>query len=198
MKAKTVFEDIRFNFDKPAPYKRYEVKVRPPGFKGPKTPNPKKTGYGGGLTPQEEEIRDRFQLKIQSIQDQIDSLYDERLGLENDLSDLQSSFVNPSEAEEFDAEVIEKYEFGVLDILNSGLSDEDKIEQIDRLNPEKDFGRREYEDLIHNYNYYHPEEPDEEKIEKIERRIQAIDNVIEEKKGMIDRLETKIYNLENY
>lgn len=195
MKARFVFEEVRFNFDKQPPYKRYQVK---PSLSGPRTRNPKKNGYGGGLTPQEIEIRDRYEQKVRAIKDDIDSLEEEKTDLENELRNLQEPSFDLSEVEEFDAEVMQKYGFNALDILNSGIPDEEKISAIDRLNPEKDFGKREFENLLHNYNYYHPEEPDSELVEKIEKRIGAIENIIKERDGMIDRLENKIYNLENY
>jgi len=195
MKARFVFEEVRFNFDKQPPYKRYQVKS---GLSGPKTPNPKKDGYGGGLTDQEQEIRDRYQQKLQSVQDEIYSLEDERESLERDLEELSETPFDSGELEEFYADVQNRYGFNALDILNSGMSDDEKIKSIDALNPKDDFGRREFEDLMHNYKYYHPADPDQNQIEKIGKRLSAIENVIKEKEGMIDRLETKIYNLENY
>jgi len=192
MKAKTVFEEVRFNF-KGSPTDRFRVN---PGIKREPTENPRK--QRSGLNPDEEEIVNRFRDKLQKIQDDIYSLKDERESLEMDLKDLSETPFDSGELEEFYADVQSRYGFNALDILNSGMSDEEKIKSIDALDPRWDFGRREFEDLMHNYRYYHPEDPDQEQVEKIEKRIRAIENVIKEKEGMIDRLETKIYNLENY
>jgi hypothetical protein len=195
MKAKLVFEDIRFNFDKPAPYKRF---ISQRGISGPSVRNPRKSGYGRGLTAEEERIRDKHQERIEDLKDEISNLEDEIQGLESDIEDLAPHHFEEGEVEQFDSDIIEQYGFQALDILNSGISDEEKIKRIDQLNPTKDFGRRDFEDLMHNYNYFHPEEPDEKELEKVLKRIKAVRNVIKEREGMIDRLETKIYNLENY
>jgi len=192
MKAKTVFEEVRFNF-KGSPTDRFRVK---PGIKRGPTENPRK--QRAGLNPDEEEIANRFRDKLEKIRDEIYSLEDEKESLERDLEDLAENPFDSGELEEFYADVQNRYGFNALDILNSGMDDEEKIKSIDALDPRRDFGRREFEDLMHNYRYYHPEDPDQEQVEKIEKRIRAIENVIKEKEGMIDRLETKIYNLENY
>jgi len=192
MKAKTVFEEVRFNL-KGNPTDRFRVR---PGISRPPIENPRK--QRSGLNPGEKEILNRFNDKIDEIRDEIYSLDDERVSLERDLKDLSETSFDSGELEEFYADVQNRYGFNALDILNSGMSDDEKIKAIDALNPREDFGRREFQDLMHNYNYYHPADPDPEQVEKIERRISAIENVIKEREGMVDRLETKIYNLENY
>lgn len=197
MRAKPVLEEIRFNFDKPAPYKKYQVKERVPGWKGPMAPNPRKSKYGK-LTPEEEEIRDKFVKKLELIQKEVESLEYEREDLENNLKDLTEKPFSDGELEQFYADVISDFGERALDILNSGLSIESKFKSLDALDPRQDRGHRDYKRLIHNYQYYHPEDSDPKIIEKIEKRINAINNVIKEREGMIDRIETKIYNIENY
>lgn len=197
MRAKLVLEEIRFNFDKPAPYKKYQVKERIPGQKGPMAPNPRKSKYGK-LTPEEEEIRDKFAKKLESLQDEVGSLEYEREDLENELKELTSNPFSEEELEQFYADVINDFGEKALDILNSGLSLESKFKSLDALNPKQDIGFRDLKALLNNYQYYHPEDSDPKMIEKIEKRINAINNVIKEREGMIDRLETKIYNIENY
>jgi predicted RNase H-like nuclease (RuvC/YqgF family) len=195
MRAKFILEEITFNFDKPAPYKRY---ISTKGVSRPSIHNPRKTGSGGGLAQHEEQIIEKHRLRIQELNDEIQNYEYQIQDLQDEIESLEPERIDSGELEEFYAEVQEKYGFNALDILNSGMSDEEKIRSIDALTPADDFGTREFQNLMHSYKYYHPEDPDPDKIEKIERRIKAIENVIKEREGMADRLETKIYNLENY
>jgi hypothetical protein len=196
MRAQRVFEEVIFNMDKPSPYKRYIAKRGT--AKGPKIPNPNKNGWGGGLSQSEIEISNRYRAKIDSLRNEISSLEDEIERDRGELQDLTEIPFSDTEREEFYSDVQNDYGFRALDILNSGMSDEEKLREIDALNPKEDLGIREFKDLLHNYNFYHPEEPDQEKIDNIEKKIGDLEKRILEKENQIEKLETKIYNLETY
>jgi len=188
--------EIEFNFDK-NPTDRYRGGFKR-GSSFPASENPRKRG-GVNLTPEEEEIRDRHLEKIRDLREEIYSYEGEIQDLESELDDDNTPNFDSGELEEFYADVQNRYGWNALDILNSGYSDEDKIKAIDELNPAEDFGDKEFRDLMHNYNYYHPAEVDNtEKNEEIEAKIKKLERQKEERQNTIDKLETKVYNLENY
>jgi len=196
MRAKFILEETTFNFDKPAPYKRY---ISTKGVSRPSIHNPRKTGYGGGLTPQEEQIIEKHRLRIQELNDEIQNYEYQIQDLQDEIESLEPEIIDSGEMEQFDADIMEKYGWGALDILNSGISDGEKIKRIDALDPSNDFGVREFRDLMHNYNYYHPEEVDNsDKIEGINKKIEGLEIQKQQKENAKDKLETKIYNIEKY
>ena len=196
MKAKFVFEEISFNFDKPAPYKKY---ISTKGQSRPSIPNPNKSGYGGGLSSIEMEIVERHRLRIQELNDEIRNYEYQIEDLEDEIKSLESEVIDAEEAEQFDADILNRYGWEALDILNSGISNEEKIKRIDALNPAEDFGIREFNDIMHNYNYYHPSETDNsEKIEEISKKIIAIETQKQQRENTKEKLETKIDNIEKY
>lgn len=186
-------EQVRFNFDEP-PYKKY---ISRKGISGPQVPNPRKAGYGG-LTDEEKEIVERHQLKIQDLEDEVDLMVSEMDDLQREIESLENPPFDDMELEQFYADVQLSYGERALDILNSGMDREEKIEAIDKLSPAKDFGLEEYQDLVHNYEYYHPDEPDPEEIEKLRNKIKKIEVQRQERENTIEKLRTKIYNIENY
>ena len=180
-------EQMRFNFEDP-PYKRYVSKR---GISGPQVPNPRKAGYGG-LTDDEKEIAERHQLRIQELEDEVYNLDAEIDDLEGQLEDLE---VDDSDMESADAEIIERFGWEGLDILNSGMGDAEKIEALDRLDPNDDQGEELYHDLVIHYNYYHPSE---EELEEVQEKIKKVKRQKQERENTIEKLRTKIYNIENY
>ena len=190
--ANDMNEQIRFNFDEP-PYKRY---VSRRGESGPQVPNPRKAGYGG-LTDEEEEIVERHQLKIQELEDEVYTMEGEIEDLERELDDLTET-PDDMELEQFYADVQVKYGERALDIMNSGIPKAEKIKEIDKLSPAMDFGPDEFEDLADQYEYYHPEEPDPEKVDEIKSKISKIERQKQERENTIEKLRTKIYNIETY
>ena len=196
MRAKFIKEELIFNFDKSPPSKRYQGRSGP---SIPRRPSPKKDGYGGGLSNDEKEIVERYKQKLQIITNEINQLELELQEAENDLISLGQSRIGEGELEQFYADVQNDFGFEALDILNSGISDEEKVKRIDALNQEGDDGPRRLKDLIMAYNFYHSEEErDPKEKEKLEKRIKSISNIIEEKNKMVDKLEIKIYNIETY
>ena len=195
MKAKSVSEQLHFNFEEP-PYKRYASRR---GVSRPPVQNPNKGGYGGGLSPEEEEIIERHQFKIQEVQEEVDLLEIQIEDLQGELYNLEmTSPVGESELEQFYADIQIRHGDKALDIMNSGISKKDKINSIDRLSPGKDFGIREYEDLVQEYEYYHQEDPDPEEVESLNAEIAKLKRQKDERENTIEKLQNKIYNLENY
>lgn len=193
MKAKFIFEETRFNFDK-NPTDRFRPR---PGISMPPKENPRKRSQG--LTDEEIEIVDKHQRKINQLKNAISDLEGELDDLSYQLENYQNEAdVDEGEKEQFYAEVQKKYGFNALDILNSGMPSEEKIKEIDKLDPINDFGDREFRTLMSDYEYYHPDEVDQEEIEKIESKMKKINTQIKERENSIERLENKIYNLETY
>lgn len=194
MKAKLVYEELRFNFDK-NPTDRFRGGFQR-GSSRPPAENPRKKRQG--LNPEEQEIIQRHEERIRELQDEVYNYESEIDDLENELKDLNTPNFDEEELEQFYADVQNEYGWKALDILNSGSSIEEKIKAIDELNPTKDFGIKEFKDLMYNYQYYHPEEASEEEMENIRNKIKKIEKQKQERENTIDKLETKIYNLENY
>lgn len=195
MKARFVHENMEFNFKDP-PYKRYESKR---GVRGPQVPNPKKSGYGNeGLSDQEIETLHKHQFTLQDLNTEFDNLEGEIEDLQGEIHNLNTPPADENELEQFYADIQVRYGERALDIINSGMPTEEKIKEIDRLSPAQDFGMEEYQDLVHTYDYYHPDEPDPKEIEELEKAIKKLQNLADEKKNAIAKLETKIYNIENY
>lgn len=193
MKAKFVYEELRFNFDR-NPTDRFRVK---PGISREPVPNPRKRGYGG-LSDREMEIISRHEDRIQQLKDEVYDIEAKIEDLQYDLEQLSSQEFTSGELEQFYSQVQEEFGFNALDILNSGMSREEKIKAIDRLNPSQDFGEEEFENLVRDYEYYHPDDADPEEMEKLENKISKLERQKMERENTIDKLETKIYNIETY
>jgi anti-sigma28 factor (negative regulator of flagellin synthesis) len=187
-------EQIRFNFENP-PYKKYISKK---GIRGPQVSNPRKAGYQGKLTDEEEEIVGRHTERVRELEDEIRDFEYEIEDLRGELDNLTSNSFSEGELEQFYADVQNEYGFKGLDILNSGYSKEEKIKLLDALNPDNDEGIKEFVDLLDTYNWYHPEEPDEEKVEEIKQKIEKIERQKKERENTTEKLQTKIWNLQNY
>lgn len=193
MRAQFINE-IEFNLKKNPTDKFRGGFKKGPSF-GP-VENPRKRSKG--LSPVENNIVDKHTNKLQDIEDEIQSYEYKIENLQQDLKDLTTKDFTEGEVEQFYAEVQERYGFNALDILNSGNTDEEKIKGIDALNPSDDFGVKEFEDLLHNYNYYHQDEPDPEEIERIEKEIKKWERQKEERINTLQKIQQKIYNIENY
>jgi len=193
MRAQFINE-IEFNFKEP-PYKKYMSKK---GISRHPTPNPRKAGYAGKLTDEEEEIVGRHTERVRELEDEIRDFEYQIEDLRGELDNLASNSFSEGELEQFYADVQNEYGFKGLDILNSGYPKEEKIKLLDALNPDSDEGVKEFEDLLDTYNWYHPEEPDEEKIEEIKQKIEKIGRQKKERENTTEKLQTKIWNLQNY
>jgi hypothetical protein len=189
-----VEEQVRFNFDEP-PYKRYQSRE---GISGPKIPNPRKRAEG--LTPEEEEIIDKHRAKLDKLQERIDELEDDIQEYRYEIEKLEDYGPDPGEVEQFDSEVIQRFGgWKALDILNSGIPNEDKVRELDKMDPRSDSGLSDYQEIVRDYDYYHPPEPDnEEEIQGFQDQIDIREKEISEIEARMEKLYTKIHNLETY
>lgn len=193
MKARFVNEQIRFNFDDP-PYKRYQSTK---GISRPPVENPRKAQKG--LTPEEEEIVQRHQRSISELGEEIDDREDQIQDLKYDIERLEDYGPDPGEVEQFDSDIIQRFGWEALDLLNSGSSKEEKIKGLDRLDPKNDSGVEDFEGIIRDYDYYHPEEPDnDEEIAEIRDKIEKKEMEISKIEDRVEKILTKIHNLETY
>jgi phage shock protein A len=193
MKARLVNEQIRFNF-KEAPYKKYQSRQ---GISRPPVENPRKKSQG--LTPEEEEIVQRHEKTISDLEYHIELKEDEIIELNSEIDQLSGEEQDPEEVEQFDSDVIQRFGWNALDILNSGISKEEKVKRLDALTPTKDEGDQELRDIVDDYDYYHPDEEDnEEEIQELEDQKAGIRKQIEQLENRVEKLRTKIYNLETY
>ena len=188
-----VNEQVRFNFDK-NPTDKYRVK---PGVSRPPVENPRKRQYG--LTSEEEEIVQRHQKRIDELQERIEDLENDIQEYKYEIEKLEDYGPDPAEAEQFDSDIIQRFGWNALDLLNSGSPKDEKIKGLDRLDPKNDSGLQDFESIIRDYDYYHPPEPDnDEEIEGFQRQIDIRNEEISKIEDQIERLLTKIHNLETY
>ena len=188
-----IHEQIRFNFDK-NPTDRFRVRH---GESRPPVENPRKKQYG--LTDEEEEIVQRHREKIDKLQERIDELEDDIREYKYEIEKLEDYGPDPAEAEQFDSEIIQRFGWNALDLLNSGSSKEEKINGLDRLSPKNDSGLGDFESIVRDYDYYHPPEPDnEEEIQGFQDQIDIREKEISEIEARMEKIYTKIHNLETY
>lgn len=189
---KLVKESIEFNFKRP-PLDRFKPKSPVYQYK----PNPRKER--GRYSDEEEDIIERHEIKIKELEKEISQFDSEIEDLKYELKNIDSNNFDDAELESFYSEVQEIYGDKILDILNSGLSEEEKLERMKAAQSlRNDKGVDPGEQLLSNYNYYHPQEPSEEEIDKINQRIKKIEVQKKERENSINKLETKIYNLRTY
>jgi len=185
MRAKFLNE-LEFNFKEP-PYKRYEA-GRSRSMASHENPN--KDGTGGGLSSEEQDIIDGHRSRIQELSDEIYSIEEEI----DHLKDFQTNSFDDEELESYYSDVLSRYGEKVLDILNSGYSDEEKLGLVDKALPGPDRGIREANGIVAQHNYYHPEDT----IEDNEEQIKKLETMKRERENTKDKLETKVYNIEKY
>ena len=142
------------------------------------------------LTDKQYEELQKLQRERNDLDDQIDMLEDERKQLLQQQRDLSM------EREEFDASVQEQYGFDVLDLLNSGLSDKEKIERLkekDMMQDERGKMIGNPENLINDYNYYwgkgRTDEDFEEQEEKLQKQITKLADRLSKIEDKIDKME---------
>ena len=100
------------------------------------------------------------------------------------------------EREEFDASVMERYGYDVLDLLNSGITNTEKIKSMkekDMMQDEKGKMIGDPEQLISEYNYYwgkgKTDEDFEEQKEKISKQIEKAATKLDKVEDKIDKME---------
>jgi uncharacterized protein YukE len=185
-----------------------EAKEEPIRYTGKFVPDPKNPSYlyhGGKLAGHEttkyetidKKLTDKQYEELQKLQrerndldDQIDMLEDERKSLIQQQRDLAM------EREEFDASVQEQYGFDVLDLLNSGLSDAEKIKSMkekDMMQDERGKMIGNPENLISEYNYYwgkgRTDDDFEEQQEKLKKEITKLADKLSKIEDKIDKME---------
>ena len=193
MKARLISEQTRFNFDK-QPLDRYKPHKGPSIYGG----NPRKQRTGE-LSSEEEKIIERHRNRILELEDEIENYDNEIDSLEREIEEFQSG-VDPSEQEQVDGEIIERWGWDMLDLLNSGMPDEKKLKEMMELQKKgNDTGEDADQDLLDYYNEYHPIEEDyEEEIEEINEKIEKIKVQRRERENTVEKLYNKIRNIENY
>ena len=193
MKAKFINE-MEFNFKK-NPTDQFRGGFRK-GISRDPVENPRKQRYK--LTDEEREIISRHYEKIDKLRNEIDDLDYQIEDLEGDLFNLEDH-TDPNELDSFYGDIISQWGEKVLDLLNSGMPFDKKEEELDKMiNRGNDQGPREAALLLGTYMQYHPEEPDEKEVEKINSEIKKLKTFKQERENAKEKLETKIYNLETY
>ena len=139
---------------------------------------------------------DQFDRDIRDMEDQIEDLESE---MEYKLADFQSpSFDGASgEIEEFFSQI----GFSAADIVNSGISDKDKLSSLKKL------GVEDPEDTLETYYYYYPEfnhkldkpkkEADKE-VRKIQVQIDKLTAKIEKKHAQREKMGSPVYDYDVY
>ena len=142
------------------------------------------------LTDKQYEELQKLQRERNDLDDQIDQLEDERKQMKQQQRDLAM------EREEFDASVQEQYGYDVLDLLNSGLSDEEKIKSMKEKDMMQDETGRMIGDpkqLISEYNYYwgkgRTDDDFEEQQEKLKKEITKLADKLSKIEDKIDKME---------
>jgi len=185
--------EMEFNFKQP-PYKKYQSNA---GISRPPTENPRKKTKG--LTAEEEEIVQKHEESIRDLEYEIELKEDEIIEINYDIDQLDGEDIEPGEAEQFDADIIERFGWKALDILNSGISEWEKVRRLDALNPKNDEGDQILKNIVSDYDYYHPQEEDnDEKRQALEDKISGIRDQIKQMENRAEKFRTKIYNLETY
>jgi hypothetical protein len=93
-----------------------------------------------------------------------------------------------NEREEFLAWIQEQYDWNILDLLASGISEEDKVKQMENWNIQQDKKEKSIENpqkLVDEYRSYYPEDEDQ----KLEEEIEQIENEIRKKGRELSDLE---------
>jgi hypothetical protein len=121
--------------------------------------------------------------------EQMENLEGEIQDLRYSLKGIQSDNRNRhNESEEYSSEIIEKYGWDFLDMLNSGLSKEEKLKAIEEWNMAQDERSKEIknsESILREHDYYYSEEEDkkeedlEKQIDQKEEELSKLENVYE-------------------
>jgi hypothetical protein len=121
--------------------------------------------------------------------EQIENIEGEIQDIQSYLRIIQSDNKNRhNEAEEYMAEIIRKYDWMVLDILNSGLSKEEKTDQLKKWSDQQDEKIKEIkntESLLNDHEYYYGEEKDKEE-EELEKQIEEKEKELGDLKQQYD------------
>lgn len=134
----------------------------------------------------EEEKRVKPARKKKPSQKNIEKKWD----IEGEIQDLKNTLRNlrrdtqdrDNESEQYSSDIIEKYGWDFMDMLNSGLSREEKLKAIEKWNIEQDEKNREIknpEAILREHEYYYGQDHEKEE-EDLEKQIEEKENELEE------------------
>ena len=167
--------------------------------------NPELLYHGGKYAGMETTKYHQIDKKLTDKQyDELMKLKKEKSDLDDEIAEFESELKQMRQEQkdlamerlEFDASVQERYGFDVLDLLNSGISDTEKIKSMkekDMMQDEKGKMIGEPEQLISEYNYYwgkgKTEYDFEEQEEKINRQVEKAAIKLDKIEDKIDKME---------
>jgi hypothetical protein len=105
-----------------------------------------------------------------------------------------------NEAEQYSSDIIETYGWSFLDMLNSGLSKEEKIKAIEEWNfsqDEKSRNIKNPEAILRDHEYYYGEESDKEE-EELEKQIEEKEKELSKLAGVYESLNEGISHRMNF
>jgi ribosomal protein S15P/S13E len=133
--------------------------------------------------------------------EQMENLEDEIQDLRNYLRTIQSDNRDKrNESEEYSAEIIQNYGFDILDLLNSGISEEDKILALKQWNMKQDEKSKEIsnpERMVQEHDYYYDEEKDQEE-EELQQQINQKEEELSKFGSMYESLNEGISHRINF
>jgi hypothetical protein len=132
--------------------------------------------------------------KMENLEDEIEGL---RYELQSVLSDQRN---RDNESEEYSSEIINTYGEEILDLLNSGVSDKEKIELMKEWNLNQDEKSKEIKkpgSLIQEHNYYYNNEQDKEEGE-IEKQIKQKEEELEKLGSVYESLNEGVSHRINF
>jgi hypothetical protein len=138
--------------------------------------------------------------------EEMKNLEDEIRDLRQHLRDIQSDSRNKyNESEQYSSDIIERYGWDFLDMLNSGLSKEEKLKAIKEWNLHQDEKSKEIrnpESVLNDHEYYTPGEKDKEEelqhqIDQKEEELSKLGNIYESlNEGVSHRINFKRFEEE--
>lgn len=144
----------------------YQKPENQPGYEDPKKVK----------TPKKKKPSQKIIEKKWDIEGEIQDLKNSLRSLRRDSQDRDN------EAEQFSSDIIERYGWEFMDMLNSGLSKEDKLRAIEKWSVEQDEKHKVInnpESILREYDYYYDQKHEEEE-EDLEKQIETKENELEE------------------
>jgi len=126
--------------------------------------------------PKKKKPTEKIFNKKWDLEGEIQNLKDNLRSLRRDNQDKNN------ESEQYSSDIIERYGWGFLDMLNSGISREEKLQAIEKWSMEQDEKNKEIknpESILREYEYYYKEDSDKEE-DDLENQIEAKEKELEE------------------
>jgi len=119
-----------------------------------------------------------------------EKIFSKKWDLEGEIQDLKYSLKSlrsdnqnrDNESEQYSSDIIERYGWDFLDMLNSGISREEKLRAIEKWSVEQDERHKEIknpESILREHEYYYSQDSDKEE-EDLENQIEAKEKELEE------------------